>query len=101
MSGENALHGEPTTYCIRVKGKLDETWSGWFNGLILHLESEDPLITLLTGSIVDQAKLRGILNKLWDLNLTILSVNLMDGDNDFGSSVGRDPNEVATTKPFG
>ena len=61
-------------YQIKVWGKLDERWSDWFNGLTVLAESENPPITTLIGPS-DQAGLRGILNKLWDLNLTLISVN--------------------------
>jgi hypothetical protein len=61
-------------YQIKVRGKLDERWSDWFSGLRVVTESESPPITTLVGSI-DQAGLRGVLNKLWDLNLTLVSVN--------------------------
>ena len=63
-------------YQIRVRGKLNQQWSAWLVGIaITHDQTgEHGLITTLTGPIVDQAALRGILNKLWDLNLTLLSV---------------------------
>ena len=41
-------------------------------------ESNDALITTLTGAVADQSVLRGILNKIWDLNLTLISVNRID-----------------------
>jgi len=62
-------------YRIRVQGNLDDRWSDWFSNLVVTVEDagERPPITTLTGSI-DQAALRGILNKMWDLNLTLISV---------------------------
>jgi hypothetical protein len=62
------------TYQIRFRGKLDGMWTGWFPGLTISCENEDPPITLLTAVVPDQARLRGILNKAWDLNLTVLSI---------------------------
>ena len=59
-------------YEIRVKGHLDPSWSNWLDGLAIAPQSSDE--TLLTGSIIDQAALHGILDKLYALNLTILSV---------------------------
>ena len=59
---------------IKVQGKLDDRWSEWFSGLTIAVESESPPVTTLTGSI-DQAALRGILNKVWDLNLALISVS--------------------------
>ena len=66
---------ERVVYRIRVQGNLDDRWSDWFSGLVVTVEdeSESPPISTLTGSI-DQAALRGILNKIWDLNLTLISV---------------------------
>jgi len=58
---------------IRVKGHLSSQWSDWLEGLeVMWLDNGE---TVLTGTIVDQAALMGILNKLNRLNLTLLSVN--------------------------
>lgn len=66
---------ERAVYQIKVQGNLDDRWSDWFSGLevVVGDESEDPPVTTLTG-LIDQAALRGILNKIWDLNLTLISV---------------------------
>jgi hypothetical protein len=63
-------------YQIRVQGRLDKRWADWFEGMTMGLEraSDNTLITTLTGSVADQARLRGILSKLWDLNLILISV---------------------------
>lgn len=62
-------------YRITVQGRLDEDWSGWFHGLAIECKAAGEwAVTSLTGPVVDQAALRGILNKLWDLNLTLVSV---------------------------
>jgi len=58
---------------IQVKGQLDETWSDWLEGLEVRLLDNDEMI--LSGCIADQAALMGVLNKLYGLNLTLLSVN--------------------------
>jgi len=63
----------PTRYHIRVKGHLDLSWSEWFEGLNISYESDE--ITDLFGIITDQAKLFGILTKLHNLNMQLLSVN--------------------------
>lgn len=85
MSGTwNAnLHANlPVIYQIRIRGQLDQRWSDWFEGLtLLALENGD---TLLTGLVVDQAALYGILKKVRDLGLPLLAVNrlrpgLVDG----------------------
>jgi hypothetical protein len=57
---------------IRVKGKIDPHWSEWLDGLEIIHEGEDQ--TLLTGKVVDQATLYGILKKLRDLGLKLLLV---------------------------
>jgi hypothetical protein len=58
---------------IRVKGHLDESWSEWLEGLEVKLLESGEMILL--GHIRDQAALMGILNKLYSLNLTLLSVS--------------------------
>jgi hypothetical protein len=58
---------------IHVRGQLDESWSDWLGGLEVTLLENGEM--LLTGHIGDQAALMGILNKLYGLNLTLLSVN--------------------------
>ncbi len=62
---------QPARYQIKVQGQLDGRWSDWFNGMTITSESG---ITTLTGTAMDQARLRGILSKIWDLNLTLISV---------------------------
>lgn len=58
---------------IRVKGKIDENWSDWFEGLtITHTDQDE---TILTGPVVDQAALYGLLSRLRDLGLPLVSVN--------------------------
>jgi len=65
-----------TCYEIKILGQLDERWSGWFTGLSIssvQAQGEMPITTLAV-RVPDQARLRGILNKIWDLNLTLISV---------------------------
>jgi hypothetical protein len=64
---------EPERYEIRIKGHLDDRWSGWFNGLTITLEESGD--TLLTGLVVDQAALHGLLKKIRDLGMPLVSVN--------------------------
>jgi hypothetical protein len=63
-------------YQIKVQGQVDPSWSDWFNLMEVSLETgrDGSYVTTFTGFVGDQAALRGILNHLWDLNLTILSV---------------------------
>ena len=63
----------PEYYEIKIKGCLDPRWSDWFAGLELsHLEGNE---TLLSGPLPDQAALHGLLERVRDLNLTLISVN--------------------------
>jgi hypothetical protein len=65
----------PTLYQIRVKGHLDETLGNWFEGFtITNREDGD---ALLTGHLQDQAALHGILNRISNLGLTLISVNTL------------------------
>jgi hypothetical protein len=59
-------------YAIRVKGHLDQRWADWFDGLTLTRESAGT--TLLEGQLADQAALHGVLTKIRDLGLPIISV---------------------------
>lgn len=59
-------------YAIRVKGHLDTRWTAWFDGLTLIADPDGS--TLIQGSIVDQAALHGVLQKVRDLGLTLISV---------------------------
>jgi hypothetical protein len=64
--------GEPLVYQIRIKGHLGPHWSDWFEGLTITLEANGD--TLLTGPVVDQAALYGVLRKVRDVGLPLLSV---------------------------
>ncbi len=63
------------TYEIKVKGHLDKRWSRWFEGCLLLSEENGMPITIFTGTAVDQAALHGILQKIRDINITLISVN--------------------------
>lgn len=63
----------PTVYHIRLEGGLDSRWSEWLDGMqITPLETGD---TLLSGALADQAALHGLLAKIRDMNLKLISVN--------------------------
>ena len=64
---------KPTIYHIRVKGHLDEALASWFDGLtVSNLEEGD---ALLSGPLPDQAALQGVLNRISNLGLALISVN--------------------------
>lgn len=64
---------QPTTYQIRIKGHLGCEWTDWFGGMTVTLQDEGD--TLLTGLVVDQAALHGLLKKVRDLGMPLVSVN--------------------------
>jgi hypothetical protein len=66
----------PERYEIRVRGVLDDHWSAWFDGL--ELRSEPGGATVLAGPVADQAALHGLLAKVWDLGLPLLSIHRID-----------------------
>lgn len=69
---------QPTVYQIKIKGYLDSEWSDWFEGLaVTQAEGGD---TLLTGPVVDDAALHGLLKKVRDLGLPLISVNRIEAD---------------------
>jgi hypothetical protein len=68
--------GQPMVYQIRLKGHLGYQWTDWFEGLTLTLEDNGE--TLLTGPVVDQAALYGLLRKVRDLGMPLLSVNRLE-----------------------
>ena len=68
----NTNPGEPLVYQIRIRGHLGPHWSSWFEGLAITLEDNGE--TLLTGPLVDQAALHGLLRKVRDLGIPLLSV---------------------------
>ena len=65
--------GQPAIYQIRIKGHLGPQWTEWFGGLTITLEDDGA--TLLTGPVVDQAALHGLLKRVRDLGMPLLSVN--------------------------
>jgi len=71
---------DPTTsndqhYEIRLQGQLEARWESWFDGLAITLDQDGN--TLLSGPLADQAALHGLLKKVRDLGLPLLSVNLV------------------------
>jgi hypothetical protein len=67
---------QPTTYRLRLRGHLGEQWTDWFEGLSITLEESGE--RLLTGPVIDQAALHGLLKKVRDLGMPLLSVNRVE-----------------------
>lgn len=74
MDMESVSIERGSTYLIKIQGLLRENWGSWLNGMVVAFRQGDNS-TLITVAVPDQAALRGILNKLWDLNLRIISVS--------------------------
>src|ERR1700704_6785241 len=70
--------GQPMAYQIRIKGHLGRQWTDWFDGLAITLEDNGD--TLLTGPVVDQAALHGLLRKVRDLGAPLVSVRPVQQD---------------------
>lgn len=73
---ENNLQNKSTYYHIKVIGTLNGGWSDWFGGMIITTarEANGIQVTTLAGTFPDQAALRGVLIKLWDLNAILIEV---------------------------
>ena len=69
---------KPEFYEIRIEGHLEDRWTSWFEGLTLTLE--DGGNTLLAGMVTDQAALQGLLKKVRDLGMPLISVNRIKPD---------------------
>ena len=79
----NELESKPTPsqtviYQIRIKGHLGHQWTDWFDGLSITLEEDGD--TLLTGPVIDQAALHGLLKKVRDLGMPLVSVSPLEHD---------------------
>ena len=69
---------QPLVYQIRLKGHLGPQWTEWFEGLSITLEDNGD--TLLSGPVVDQAALHGLLKKVRDLGIPLIAVSRVDAD---------------------
>ena len=64
---------QSTVYQIRLKGQLDARWTDWFGGMVVALSEDGD--TVLTGPVTDQAALHGLLRKVRDIGIPLVSVN--------------------------
>jgi hypothetical protein len=67
---------QPAVYRIQVQGQVGKDWADWFGGMAVAIDKQacGPSITTLTGIVVDQAALQGLLSKLYNLGLPLVSV---------------------------
>ena len=75
MNTDEEISNPSSIYQIRVQGRLESRWSDWFNNFTILGDGDQ---TVLTGPVGDQAELRGLLNKIWDLNLTLISLSRVE-----------------------
>ena len=73
---------QPIEYKIEIQGRLEDRWSGWFDDMSISVmsETDGPTVTVLNGLVIDQAALHGLLNRIRDLSIPLLSVQLMNYD---------------------
>jgi hypothetical protein len=79
MPNEQNLGSDPDApkiFQIRIQGHLGQQWAGWFDGLTIVLEEDGN--TLLSGPVIDQSALHGILKKIRDLGMPLLTVNQVE-----------------------
>jgi hypothetical protein len=76
------------SYRIVLEGALDASWSDWLNGFEMQATSnhEGQCTTMLRVEVIDQAALRGVLNKIWDMNLELISLLRIDDQESPGES---------------
>ena len=77
--------GLPTGFQIRIKGHLGHDWTDWFEGLTITLDDNGD--TLITGPVLDQAALHGLLRRVRDLGLPLISVSPVESGQADSSNV--------------
>jgi hypothetical protein len=78
----------PIVHEIKIKGHLDSQWTDWFEGLTISLDENGD--TLLTGPVIDQAALHGLLKKVRDLGMPLVSVNRVQVNESHPSSLKKE-----------
>jgi hypothetical protein len=82
--GGNVSDGsKPPVYCIRIKERLDSHWAGWLGNLHMAFTPEGE--TLITGPVIDQTALHGLLARIRDMNLTLVAVTLVENQDEGNS----------------
>jgi hypothetical protein len=81
------------TYEIRVVGHLDDRWSSWFADLTIACDADGTCT--LTGVMADQAQLHGVLARLRDIGATLVSVRVVEPDDELAASAGGEEPELA------
>ena len=92
IQSSTKIHDEPNLYEIRLKGHLTDRWAGWFRDVSIRLEDDGT--TRLICPVIDQAALHGLLKKIRDLGLPLISVNrVQPGQNETHLSHSKKENE--------
>ena len=81
--GKAYTFDKPGNYRIRVQGMIDESWSERLGGLLITsggIEDQKGSVTELVGQVRDQAELSGVLNAIYELHMTLLLVEYLDGE---------------------
>ena len=86
--------GQPMAYQIRITGQLGSRWADWFEGLTITLDGGD---TLITGPVVDQAALHGLLKRVRDLGMPLVSVSPVEPGSP--TTLGTGQADVSDVKP--
>ena len=94
--GSTDQRHEATRYEIRLKGRLDSSWADWLGGMSLTHASDGT--TLVSGPVADQAALHGLLQKLRDMGVTLISVNESESERPLATSAGTEP--ISTTDSY-
>jgi hypothetical protein len=71
---------QAATYQIKLQGRLSDNWSNWFEGMVMSVSENEngSTLTVLTGPVLDQAALHGLLSRIRDLSLPLLSVECLE-----------------------
>ncbi|GAP13580.1 hypothetical protein LARV_01335 [Longilinea arvoryzae] len=85
QSADNVKNNQQPCYEIRLKGHLDSQWKDWFSGLTITLEENGT--TLLSGPLADQAALHGLLKKVRDLGMPLVSISPVEPDQTDGTNI--------------